>query len=528
MAGRHDDEHPHNLHQSSFLHLNRSSRSPFYTFLLLALIILITQGNKILLAEGFGCNWGTRATHPLPADIVVKLLQDNGFDKVKLFEPDPQALTALGTSGIQVMLGIPNEFLASLASSVRVAEDWVQQNVSYYIRDGVDIRYVAVGNEPFLKTYGQAYLQTTFPALKNIQAALIKAGLGKQVQVTVPLNADVYQTDTDLPSGGDFRPDIHSLMISIVKFLSESSYPLTINIYPFLSLYADSHFPVDYAFFSGTATPVVDGPISYSNVFEANYDTLIWALEKNGFPSVPVIIGEVGWPTDGDPNANAEYARRFNQGLFNRIFQGQGTPKRKSAPQVYVFGLIDEDAKSIAPGSFERHWGMFNYDGTLKYSLQLGNGRKLVPAKGVKYLEKQWCVMSSQASTSDPMLTESVNYACTHADCTSLGYGSSCGGLDAASNASYAFNRFYQTAYQQKGSCNFNKLAVVTTQNPNSQDTKCKFDIMIDVGKQAKSSPPKSRSRSASSPGRQQNSLSLMISTVYVMLVLIVTGSSLI
>ncbi|KAI3991108.1 hypothetical protein MKX01_041327 [Papaver californicum] len=254
MAGRRHDEHALN---ATIQH--HQITNSFYTFLLISLILLITtQGTKILLVEGFGCNWGTRATHPLPAHIVVKLLQDNGLDKVKLFEPDPQALAALRTSGIQVMLGIPNEFLAPLASSVRVAEDWVQQNVSYYIRDGVDIRYVAVGNEPFLKTYGQAYLQTTFPALKNIQAALIKAGLGKQVQVTVPLNADVYQTDTDLPSGGDFRSDIHSLMISIVKFLSDSSYPLTINIYPFLSLYVDSDFPVDYAFFSGTATPVVD------------------------------------------------------------------------------------------------------------------------------------------------------------------------------------------------------------------------------------------------------------------------------
>ncbi|OVA06227.1 Glycoside hydrolase [Macleaya cordata] len=290
----------------------------FWFFLAFA---LICEG---FVAEGLGCNWGTRATHPLPGDIVVRLLKDNGFDKVKLFEPDAEALRALGNSGIEVMLGIPNEFLAQLASSVRAAEDWVTQNVSSYIsKNGVDIRYVAVGNEPFLKTYAETFKPTTFPALKNIQAALIKAGLGRQVKVTVPLNADVYQTDNGLPSGGDFRSDIHSLMVSIVKFLSDSGSPLTINIYPFLSLYDDPHFPVDYAFFSGTSSPVVDGPISYSNVFEANYDTLIWALEKNGFPSVPVIIGEVGWPTDGNTNANVEYARKFNQGLVNRIIQGQ-------------------------------------------------------------------------------------------------------------------------------------------------------------------------------------------------------------
>lgn len=67
-----------------------------------------------------------------------------------------------------------------------------------------------MGNEPFLKTYKDTFLQTTFPALKNVQAALIKAGLGRQVKVTVPLNADVYESSTDVPSGGNFR-SIHSV-----------------------------------------------------------------------------------------------------------------------------------------------------------------------------------------------------------------------------------------------------------------------------------------------------------------------------
>ncbi|KAF6174979.1 hypothetical protein GIB67_026467 [Kingdonia uniflora] len=448
----------------------------------LFLFFLLFPLSKIFVAEGLGVNWGMLATHPLPADIVVKLLQDNGFDKVKLFEPDSEALKALGNTGIQVVVGIPNEFLAPLASSVQTAVNWVMQNVSTYIsKDGVDIRYVAVGNEPFLKTYKDSYLGTTFPALKNIQAALIKAGLGAQVKVTVPLNADVYQTDNDLPSGGDFRADIHSLLVSIVEFLNDSACPLTINIYPFLSLYADAHFPIDYAFFSGTSSPIVDGVISYTNVFEANYDTLIWALEKNGFPSLSVIVGEIGWPTDGDPNANLDYARRFNQGIFNRIIQGKGTPKRTTPPDIYVFGLIDEDAKSILPGNFERHWGLFNFDGTLKYPLVMGNGRNLVPAKGVNYMARKWCVLSPGANTMDPNFAESVDYACTFSDCTSLGYGSSCGGLDVRSNASYAYNMYYQAANQKIGECQFANLSVLTTTDP-SQGT-CRYQIMIDVSK---------------------------------------------
>ncbi|XP_052182901.1 glucan endo-1,3-beta-glucosidase 5 [Diospyros lotus] len=444
---------------------------------------------EILGVEGLACNWGLQASHPLPANIVVKLMKENGFNKVKLFEADPAAMKALGKSGIQVMVGIPNELLAPLAGSVAAAENWVTQNVSSFVsKYGVDVRYVAVGNEPFLKTYKDKFLQTTLPALQNIQAALIKAGLGRQVKVTVPLNADVYQTDTGVPSGGDFRPDIHSLMISIIKFLSNNGGPLTINIYPFLSLYDDPHFPVDYAFFSGNATPVVDGSVSYTNVFEANFDTLISALEKNGFPNLPVIVGEIGWPTDGDSNASKELARRFNQGLVDRIIQGAGTPKRRTPTDIYIFGLIDEDAKSIMPGNFERHWGIFNYDGTIKYSLNLGNNRRLVPAKGVRYLARQWCIMAPQASLSDPNLPNSINYACTYADCTTVGYGSSCGGLDARKNASYAFNMYYQTMNQRNGACQFSNLSVITTIDPS--EVNCRFEIMIDIGKHEKAKSP--------------------------------------
>ncbi|KAI7987305.1 Glucan endo-1,3-beta-glucosidase 5 [Camellia lanceoleosa] len=195
--------------------------------------------------SGIGANWGTQATHPLPYSTVVQMLKDNGFQKVKLFDADSNTLNALSGSGLEVMVGIPNDMLYTLANSVAAAEKWVEKNVSVHVSSNkVDIRYVAVGNEPFLATYNGSFLGTTFPALQNIQAALIKAGLGNQVKVTIPLNADVYQTSTTLPSGGDFRPDIHDLMLEIVKFLNDNGGPFTVNIYPFISLYLDSNFPL--------------------------------------------------------------------------------------------------------------------------------------------------------------------------------------------------------------------------------------------------------------------------------------------
>ncbi|KAF5456921.1 hypothetical protein F2P56_026338 [Juglans regia] len=442
---------------------------------------LVSLCLMVCTVSGIGANWGTQASHPLPPDTVVRLLRDNGFQKVKLFDADYGALRALGKSGIEVMVGIPNDMLQSLASSVKAAEKWVAKNVSTHITtNNVNIRYVAVGNEPFLETYNGSFLKTTFPALQNVQSALIKAGLSNQVKVTVPLNADVYASSTGLPSGGDFRADIHDLMLAIVKFLSDNSGPFTVNIYPFISLYIDPDFPVEYAFFDGNATPLNDGGTSYYNMFDANYDTLVWALQKNGFGNLPIIVGEIGWPTDGDRNANRMYAQRFNQGFMSHISGGRGTPMRPVTVDAYLFSLIDEDAKSIDPGNFERHWGVFTYYGVPKYPLNLGttNSGSLVQARNVDYLDRKWCVMKPSAKLDDPQVQPSVSYACGRADCTSLGYGTSCGNLDARGNISYAFNSYYQRNNQLDDACKFPNLSMITKTDPTVGD--CRFEIMIE------------------------------------------------
>ena len=294
----------------------------------------------------------------------------------------------------------------------------------------------------------------------------------------MPLNADVYQSSSNLPSDGDFRSDIHDLMMQIVKFLNDNGGPFTINIYPFISLYNDANFPVDFAFFDGSSSAINDGGRVYQNVFDANHDTLVWALQKNGYGNMSIIVGEIGWPTDGDKNANPKYAQQFNQGFMSRVTAGKGTPMRSSPVDAYLFSLIDEDAKSIQPGNFERHWGLFYVDGQPKYMLVMTSSNGLVPAKDVHYLAKKWCVMSPTASLDDPQVVPSVSYACSHADCTSLGYGTSCGNLDPRGNISYAFNSYYQIYNQLDSACLFpNNLSAVTGNDPSVGD--CKFKIMI-------------------------------------------------
>ncbi|KAI3754786.1 hypothetical protein L1987_54577 [Smallanthus sonchifolius] len=169
-----------------------------------------------------------------------------------------------------------------------------------------------------------------------------------------------------------------------------------------------------------------------------------------------IIVGEIGWPSDGDRNANNQYAQRFMQGFMTHIAGNKGTPMRTGQVDAYLFSLIDEDDKSIQPGNFERHWGVFYYDGQPKYSLNLGttNSGVLIPASN-------------------------VNYAYALGDCTSLGYGTSCGDLDARGNISYAFNSYYQKNDQEDQACKFPNVSMVTKEDPSTKT--CRFEIMIEL-----------------------------------------------
>lgn len=114
----------------------RSPSLPLPMAALMFVLVLCTVRRSCAI----GVNWGTQLSHALPASTVVRLLQDNGFDKVKLFDAEDSILSALKGSGIQVMVGIPNDMLADLAAGGKAADDWVAKNVSGHVRDGVDIR----------------------------------------------------------------------------------------------------------------------------------------------------------------------------------------------------------------------------------------------------------------------------------------------------------------------------------------------------------------------------------------------------
>ncbi|KAL8168081.1 hypothetical protein V2J09_009580 [Rumex salicifolius] len=176
-----------------------------------------------------------------------------------------------------------------------------------------------------------------------------------------------------------------------------------------------------------------------------------------------IIIGELGWPTDGDKSTNNANAKRYNQGLNKHVLSGFAMPLRQGLINIYLFSL-------------------FEFDGKPKYELDLSgmkDNKGLIAVEDVRYMTKRWCVLKPGVQDLAE-LADSIDYACSLSDCTALGYGCSCNNLSIEGNASYAFNMYYQMNSQQSWDCDFSGMAALTSQDPS--DGECQFPLMIDYG----------------------------------------------
>ena len=59
-------------------------------------------------ADALGVNWGTMSTRRLPPKVVARLLADNGFRKVKIFDADERTMAGLAGTGIETTCSPPS------------------------------------------------------------------------------------------------------------------------------------------------------------------------------------------------------------------------------------------------------------------------------------------------------------------------------------------------------------------------------------------------------------------------------------
>ncbi|CAN0903990.1 Glucan endo-1,3-beta-glucosidase 9 [Linum grandiflorum] len=446
-------------------------------------IFLLLAAANFNRVDAVGVNWGTTASQPLPPREVVELLKSNSITRVRLFDSDPKVLEALSGSNIGVTVGIPNSVLRTFNSSKKAVDSWVHDNVTRYFsagKSGVRIESIAVGDEPFHKMYGEQFHPYVIGAAINVELALAKANLGSGMKVVVPCSSDSIQSESGLPSKAHFRPELNRTMNELLSLLDKHHSPFYVTISPFVSFKQDKNTSLDFALFKEAARPRSDSHRKYKNSFDMSYDTVVAALSAAGFPGMDIVVAKVGWPTDGAPNATSQTAEVFMKGLMEHLRGKSGTPLRpKSTPtETFIFSLLDENERSIASGNFERHWGVFTFDGQAKYGVDFGQGTKgLVNAQNVGYLSPKWCVVDNNKDMSNA--SSRALDACSAADCTALSPGGSCSNISYPGNISYAFNSYYQQHDQRQDSCDFGGLGLVTTVDPSFGT--CRFSVELNA-----------------------------------------------
>nr|ABK25991.1 unknown [Picea sitchensis] len=316
-------------------------------------------------ADRIGVNNGMVGNNLPHADEVVTLLKNNNIGKYRIFQGSPGVLKAFENSGIDVIVGIETNILQKISSSQAEANSWINENIRPFY-PATNIKYIAVGNEVFKSKENIPYL---VPAMKNIQAALKIANLQNNIKVSTTHASESVIGNSFPPSKGVFTDDVKSTMTSVLQFLSDNGAPFMANVYPFFSYVNNwKNIKLEYALFKSTS-PVVDGNHSYANLFDAIVDTIISAMEDLGYPNVPLIVTESGWPSAGKINvATIQNAQTYNNNLIRHVLSNAGTPKRPGRSiETYIFALFNEDKPN--PDETESHYGLFYPSKTPVYTV---------------------------------------------------------------------------------------------------------------------------------------------------------------
>ncbi|KAB1227999.1 Glucan endo-1,3-beta-glucosidase [Morella rubra] len=333
-----------------------NTKEPFLASMLLLMGLLISSAGKTA-AQSVGVCYGQVANDLPPATEVVDLYNLNGIGRMRIYNPNPATLEALRGSNIELVVGVANEDIQTLASDAAAASSWVQQNVRDYLPD-VKFRYIAVGNEI---TPSDAIAPYVLPAMQNIQAAVASDQIKVSTAISLSLLGSSYP-----PSAGSFSVTASSYINPIIAFLAETGAPLLANVYPYFSYLGDTeNINLNYALFTAPGVVVQDGNLEYQNLFDATVDALYSALEKAGGLNVDVIVSESGWPSAGGTAATVENANTYYSNLISHA--KDGTPKRPGPMEVYLFAMFDENQKG--PAVSERHFGIFSPTKQSKYQL---------------------------------------------------------------------------------------------------------------------------------------------------------------
>ncbi|KAL2341126.1 hypothetical protein Fmac_009066 [Flemingia macrophylla] len=320
--------------------------------------------------ESFGINYGQVANNLPQPDQVVELLSTLKLTKTRIYDTNPEILSAFANSNIEIIVTVENEILSQL-DDPQQALQWVNSRIIPYL-PGTKITGVQVGNEVFTDD-DTTLIQHLVPAVVNIHNALAQLGYSN-IKVSTPSSLAVLDQSYP-PSAGSFKSEISGIMYQFLNFLSSSKSPFWINAYPYFAYKDDPNtIPLDYVLFNpnaGMVDPYTN--LHYDNMLYAMVDAVSFAIAKMGFKGIEVRVSETGWPSKGDTDevgATPMNAATYNRNLLRRQMANEGTPLNpRMRLEVYLFALFNEDLK---PGpTSERNYGLFRPDESMSYNVGL-------------------------------------------------------------------------------------------------------------------------------------------------------------
>ncbi|XP_023635951.1 glucan endo-1,3-beta-glucosidase isoform X2 [Capsella rubella] len=454
-----------------FRHLSSFISSICLLNVLCLLIISSTGG-----ADGsIGVNYGTLANNlPPPQQVAEFLLRSTLINRIRLFDADPLILKAFANTGITVTVTVPNDQIPHL-TNLTSAQKWISDHIQPHFPSTNIIR-ILVGNE-VISTADHLLIRTLVPAMQSLHTALVSASLHRRIQISTPHSLGIL-SDSTPPSSAKFRRGYNTQVLKpLLSFLRTTSSPFVVNPYPFFGYSPET---LDFALFRPNPG-LFDHhtKLLYTNMLDAQLDSVYSAMDKLGFSDVEIVIGEIGWPSEGDIDqigVDVSTAAEFNKHLVARVDSGTGTPLMPNRSfETYIFALFDENLKS-GPTS-ERNFGIFRSDLTPIYDIGIlrPKVRSSIPEKNPGSPaqgspEKRWCVTKPGAET--VALQRNIDYVCgLGLDCRPINEGGLCYLPNTVkAHSEYAMNLFYQTMGKYKFDCDFDKTGEITTINPSYGD----------------------------------------------------------
>ncbi|XP_022764536.1 glucan endo-1,3-beta-glucosidase-like [Durio zibethinus] len=438
-------------------------------------LLLITFLHLFSSTAALGVNYGMIADNlPSPTEVANFIKTQTIFDSVKIFDSNPDVLRAFANTNISVSVTVANGEIPSL-TTVRAARRWVNAHIRPF-HPQTKIKYIIVGNEVLLLN-NLAEINNLLPAMKCLNRALHNSQI-QDIKVTSAHALNIFNGLT-VPSLARFRIDYaKSFFAPLLLFHRRTKSPFMINPYPYFELNAIGN-KLDFALFKRNPG-LFDGHSgkTYTNAFDALLDKTFSAMSAIGCGDVEIVIGETGWPSQGDGGnlvATIDNALSYNGNLVREILSGNGTPLMPNRTfETYIFGLFNENQK---PGPLaEKNWGLFRPDFTPVYNAGvLRNGRPVPtptqpqptpsPATPVPS-GKRFCV--PKPGVTDAQLQSNLDYACSQGtNCSPIQPGGPCAEPPTTrSRATFAMNSFYRSKGEVDSACDFSGTAQITTVNP--------------------------------------------------------------